>query len=240
MNVQRLPRVLHPVAWWIWALGLATAASLTTNPLLLALVLGVAGIVVAARRTDAPWAALRSHWYAPIGKTLRVTKVDSTAKRALEIDGKPAAQRYAELLGVEVADLEYGKPHGFAITPTALRVGREYFIRAPLAPLPDNSILFVNMLEEGSELELVKLTDIVESTRKFFEVDLPARVPSPRASLLFHCSGRKILAQMQGKAEELSSVFRSAPPCVGFNVQFEIYCGFHINSTLTSLTFGAS
>ena len=197
-------------------------------------------VAVALFRTDAPWAALRSHWYAPIGKTLRVTKVDSTAKRALEIDGKPAAQRYAELLGVEVADLEYGKPHGFAITPTALRVGREYFIRAPLAPLPDNSILFVNMLEEGSELELVKLTDIVESTRKFFEVDLPARVPSPRASLLFHCSGRKILAQMQGKAEELSSVFRSAPPCVGFNVQFEIYCGFHINSTLTSLTFGAS
>ena len=39
---------MHPVAWWIWALGLATAASLTTNPFLLALILAVAGIVVAA------------------------------------------------------------------------------------------------------------------------------------------------------------------------------------------------
>ena len=29
----RLPRDLHPVAWWLWAIGLATAASLTTNPL---------------------------------------------------------------------------------------------------------------------------------------------------------------------------------------------------------------
>ena len=39
----RLPRDLHPVAWWSWAIGLAVAASLTTNPYLLsvALVVGV-------------------------------------------------------------------------------------------------------------------------------------------------------------------------------------------------------
>ncbi|MEU1126938.1 energy-coupling factor transporter transmembrane protein EcfT, partial [Streptomyces sp. NPDC005899] len=43
-------------AWWVWALGLATAASRTANPLLLGLLVAVAGYVVAARRTDAPWA----------------------------------------------------------------------------------------------------------------------------------------------------------------------------------------
>ncbi|MGW1888864.1 energy-coupling factor transporter transmembrane component T [Streptomyces sp. NPDC002004] len=47
---------LHPGAWWVWALGLGTAASRTTNPLLLALLIGVAGYVVAARRPAAPWA----------------------------------------------------------------------------------------------------------------------------------------------------------------------------------------
>jgi energy-coupling factor transport system permease protein len=52
----RLPRLLHPVAWWIWALALAVAASRTTNPLLLLLILAVLGIVVALRRGDAPWA----------------------------------------------------------------------------------------------------------------------------------------------------------------------------------------
>ncbi len=53
---MRLPRPLHPGAWWLWALGLATAASRTTNPLLLLLVVAVVAHVVAARRTDAPWA----------------------------------------------------------------------------------------------------------------------------------------------------------------------------------------
>ena len=51
-----VPRALHPGAWWLWALGLAAATSRTTNPLLLVLALAVAGYVVAARRSDAPWA----------------------------------------------------------------------------------------------------------------------------------------------------------------------------------------
>lgn len=52
----RLPRDLHPGAWWLWALAMAAAASRTTNPLLLLLVLGVVAVVVSVRRTDAPWA----------------------------------------------------------------------------------------------------------------------------------------------------------------------------------------
>ncbi len=51
----RLPRALHPVAWWVWALGLATAASSTTNPLVLVVVVAVTWIVVVARRSDHPW-----------------------------------------------------------------------------------------------------------------------------------------------------------------------------------------
>ena len=49
------PRWLHPAAWWIWALGLAAAASRTTNPLLLGLIIAVAALVVSARKPDAPW-----------------------------------------------------------------------------------------------------------------------------------------------------------------------------------------
>jgi hypothetical protein len=196
--------------------------------------------VVVLFKTDAPWAALRSHWYAPTGQTIQITKIDSTAKRALEIDGKPAAKRYAELLGVDVKDLEFGTPNGFAVRPTALRVGREYFIRAPWKPLDDGSILFANMLEEGCELELVKITDIVDSTRRFFTQELPSRVQSPRGVLLFHCSGRKWYAEGTGKIPELSDAFKAAPTCAGMNVHFEIYCGFHINTTLTALAFGAS
>jgi len=69
-----LERDLHPGAWWLWALGLAAAASRTTNPVLLIMLLGVACTVVLARRGDAPWAhAFRLYlWLALAIVVLRV------------------------------------------------------------------------------------------------------------------------------------------------------------------------
>ncbi len=69
-----LPRDLHPVAWWCWAIGLAASASLTTNPYLLVLVVGVAGLVVAARRSDHVWSrSFRFYlWLGAITVVLRV------------------------------------------------------------------------------------------------------------------------------------------------------------------------
>ena len=54
--MNALPRDLHPLAWWLWAIGLAAAASLTTNPLVLLMIIGVAASVVSARRSDHAWA----------------------------------------------------------------------------------------------------------------------------------------------------------------------------------------
>lgn len=53
--VARIPRFLHPGAWWLWAGGMAVAASQTTDPLLLLLILAATGLVVSARKPDAPW-----------------------------------------------------------------------------------------------------------------------------------------------------------------------------------------
>ena len=53
---KSIPRYVHPGAWWLWALCLAAAASRTTNPIILLLILAVTGLVVAARKPDAPWA----------------------------------------------------------------------------------------------------------------------------------------------------------------------------------------
>lgn len=48
-------RSLHPVAWWLWAAGLAICAMRTNNPFLMALIGAVACVVVSARRSSAPW-----------------------------------------------------------------------------------------------------------------------------------------------------------------------------------------
>lgn len=50
-----VPRALHPAAWWGWATALAVAASRTTNPILLALIVSITAFVVATRRPATPW-----------------------------------------------------------------------------------------------------------------------------------------------------------------------------------------
>ncbi|MGH1563918.1 energy-coupling factor transporter transmembrane component T [Mumia sp. DW29H23] len=56
MPERRARRDLHPGAWWVWAIGLAVAAGRTFDVVLLGLVIGVASLVVVARRPVAPWA----------------------------------------------------------------------------------------------------------------------------------------------------------------------------------------
>jgi energy-coupling factor transport system permease protein len=72
--LSRLPRSLHPGAWWLWALGLATTASRTTNPLLLLLIIAVACLVVSARRPDAVW-ALGFRFYLYLGGVIVFMRV---------------------------------------------------------------------------------------------------------------------------------------------------------------------
>ena len=41
MLSSSVPRALHPGAWWLWAIGMAAAVSMTTNPLLLLVAIAV-------------------------------------------------------------------------------------------------------------------------------------------------------------------------------------------------------
>jgi hypothetical protein len=196
-------------------------------------------VAVALFRTEAPWAALRSHWFKPTGTRLTITAVDSTQFRAVEIDGQPAAKRYAEVLGLRVEDLDWwSEKRGFSTSPLGMRVGTEHFIRAPLQVMEDGSILFAAMFEVGSSFELMQQGDSVAETARFFREVVPSRVANPQSILLFDCGARRMVSQMDGSLDAVGKTFDLAPACAGFTVQYEIYCGFHINSTLTALAFG--
>lgn len=49
-------RAVHPLAWWVWAMGAAIASTRTTNPLVLLLLGGAVATVVFACRDSSPWA----------------------------------------------------------------------------------------------------------------------------------------------------------------------------------------
>jgi energy-coupling factor transport system permease protein len=74
------------MAWWVWALGMATAATRTTNPLLIAVLVAVVGYVVVARRGEAPWArAFRA--YLLLGVVIVLIRVVFNALLGAGVDG---------------------------------------------------------------------------------------------------------------------------------------------------------
>jgi energy-coupling factor transport system permease protein len=53
---QRRPRPsAHPIAWWVWAIGLAIVATHTSHALASGLLIGVIILVVVSCRVDSPW-----------------------------------------------------------------------------------------------------------------------------------------------------------------------------------------
>jgi energy-coupling factor transport system permease protein len=74
VSEPRLARDLHPGAWWLWAMGLAAAATATTNPLLLLMIVGIAGVTVSLRRSDHPW-SLSFRLYLVFGLVIVVLRV---------------------------------------------------------------------------------------------------------------------------------------------------------------------
>jgi energy-coupling factor transport system permease protein len=69
----RVSRPAHPGAWWAWALALGTAATRTTNPLILLLLIAVAGFTVQARRS--PQAARSFGFFLRLGLFVLVIRV---------------------------------------------------------------------------------------------------------------------------------------------------------------------
>lgn len=111
--MPRPARDLHPGAWWLWALGLVVAATATTNPLLLILIVAVAGFVVAMRRSDQPWSG-SFRLYLVIGAAIVLVRVvfraviggESTGRVLLELPyvGLPGWASGVRLLGPITAD----------------------------------------------------------------------------------------------------------------------------------------
>lgn len=198
----------------------------------------VDAVGVALFKMDAPWSVIRHHAYIPTNERVVITKVDPSSKCAIELDGKRAVDRWSELSGVSVDQLE--AKAALITTCTALKVGREYFMRSPWKPLPDGSILFGSMLTENTELHVMRLGDMPAMLTQFLTEELPQKLQSPRGFLAFECGMRALTSHMTGQNERMAEALSKGPTIAGMAAAFEVCNGFQLTSTMTGLAFGGS
>jgi len=100
------------------------------------------------------------HINSPVSK-LVVTHADPESRTVYEINGEPAAQYYASLLGMKAEDLT---PDVFSMFPLAVMVGGKYFIRSiQKVDLATNAITFYCAVDIGIILTFVQMGDCIEA-----------------------------------------------------------------------------
>ena len=99
------------------------------------------------------------HFY-PSENDLIVTEADPKNRIVYEINGAPAAQEYAEILGLKVDQLD---PQVFSMYPVMLQIGDEWYVRAIQKVNPDNSLTFFCAIDTGLPLTIATGRDFVES-----------------------------------------------------------------------------
>lgn len=173
---------------------------------------------------------IKTQSFCALGKRLVPTKVVAEERAVVEFNGKPAAQAYAEAVGVPVDQVSTL----FMRNPVGLMDGDEPFVRSPQQVVDGGTMKFYCNVAEGLELSLLESTDIIKDTREAVERK-KRELGGLSAIVNFHCILRTLELEGKGLAEEYGKIF-SDVPTVGFSTYGEEFLG-HINQTSTMLVF---
>lgn len=172
------------------------------------------------------------------GQWLKVTRVSSGGRVIEELDGQPAALRYADALGVRSGELQ--KAH-IGAHPLGFRFRGKPYPCSIMRIVDEHHLFMAYSVQEGEELALLEPGDIVESSRAAVLQAcqrLRLKGAEPEALLLFHCLGRLFESEDLDVVEELFSALNQAPVC-GLNTYGEQFQSMHMNHSMTGLLFGS-
>src|SRR5690606_6144748 len=187
--------------------------------------------VVVLMRVNGPFHILKTCNYAPTEKMYKVTRADPERRRVVELDGRPAAEVYAEALGFPVAQLDTPP---MLLNPLSSVIEGKPWLRTVFGA-EDGELILVCGVEEGHELCLPKNREIVEDTRQALR-EASARFGGPATGgVLFNCAARKLEVEIKDVAEPYYAVFKDFP-VAGVHTHGESWIG-HMNQTLTGLLF---
>ncbi len=175
------------------------------------------------------FAMLKTQSLSLTDKKLTPTKVDESQRIVYEFDHRPAAEAYADALGVTIDEL----PNYYTTNPLALVFdAKNYFVRDPHSILANGAMDFYCSVKEGMELTILQAKDIVSNTRKDLEQvwfnnrDLGTVIE-------FNCMSRMVELHEKQQEQEYAALFKSIPT-IAFGTFGESYIG-HMNQTSTML-----
>jgi hypothetical protein len=184
--------------------------------------------------TRLPFKLFMTQHFVATDERLVVTEADTALRIVREINGRPAAQEYARMLGVEVNALT---PGHFAASPMVVLINGTHYVRAIQKVNPDNSLTFFCAIDCGLVLRVGKGMDLLHNLEQAFE-RIHADIGQPQVVITCDCVLRKLeifQGQLEGRVNE---VFQQNN-AIGFSTYGEQFHGVHVNQTLVGVAIGS-
>lgn len=183
--------------------------------------------------TDLPISYFKSQHFKASDTRLVVTGADVDSRIVREINGLPAAQEYARLVGVTPDALDATL---FAAWPLVMKINGIDYVRSIQKANPDGSLTFYCAIEDGLVLRLAHGTDMVAALEDSMKA-LRDRLGEPQVILGCDCVLRALEFEQAGVKAEIDAIYRHNQ-VLGFRSYGEQYLGIHVNQTLTGLGIG--
>jgi len=185
--------------------------------------------------TPLPFKVFKTQHFVPTDQRLVITEADTARRIVKEINGLPAAQEYARLLGLGVGELN---PRCFATSPLVVLVDGDSYVRSIQKVNADESLTFFCAIDEGLVLRLASGTDLVENLEQCFR-EVRTEIGPPQLVLGWDCILRK-LEILETHLQDRVGRILQRNNTVGFNTYGEQFRGVHVNQTLSGVAIGTA
>ncbi len=172
--------------------------------------------------------------FVPSDKEMVITEADSAKRLVNEIDGGPAAQEYAEIIGLEAEELT---SQVFAMYPVMLQIGDDWYVRSIEKVNDDGSLTFFCAIDNGLPLTVAEGVGLVETLEVQVE-ELLLEFPSVELTLGCDCILRRLEINEKNKYKEVEAELEKIK-FIGFSTFGEQFNSIHVNQTLTGVIIGS-
>lgn len=184
--------------------------------------------------SQTPVATMKVQHFRATATDLVITQADPEQRIIYEINGEPAAEAYAEALGMQVAELT---PSVFSCHPIVLSFGTEPYVRSIQKCNPDGSLTCYCAIDEGLIVTIGDTVDPLSTLSRGFD-DIHRQVPDPAVILACDCILRRLEFEDEGLTGEIGALM-ARNKVFGFSTYGEQFNGIHVNQTFTAVAIGA-
>ena len=184
--------------------------------------------------TTAPFRVFRMQHYQAGEKILVITEASPDERLVHEINGMPAAEAFAEAIGIPVAEL---RSEHFTKTPLLLRAGGETWVRSVFHASPDGTLQFFASIDVGAVLRLGSSGDAERLLHEEIDAIGGELGGSVTGALTFDCVLRRSDFSRNGLNSAISQAM-SQYHMAGFSTYGEQFDDFHMNQTMVGVAFG--